>query len=86
MKMFVNVRNCVTTSATLPGIAERGIRKLKLDAMTIAMQGKQYWKRYFRTWRFISNLKPKPVRVVLKRGRYLVVINGFILIVNPSAS
>ena len=39
MKMFVNVKNCVTTSATLPGIAEMGIMKLKLDAVTIDMHG-----------------------------------------------
>ena len=39
MKMFVNVKNCVTTSATLPGIAVMGIMKLKLDAVTIDMHG-----------------------------------------------
>ena len=40
MKMFVNVRNWVTISATLPGIAERGMMKLKLDAVTIDMHGR----------------------------------------------
>ena len=40
MNMFVNVKNWVTTSATLPGIAERGIMKLKLEATTIIMHGK----------------------------------------------
>ena len=39
MKMLVNVRNWVTISATLPGIAVRGIIKLKLEAITIVMQG-----------------------------------------------
>ena len=28
IKMFVRVRNCVTTSATLPGMADTGIMKL----------------------------------------------------------
>ena len=39
MKMFVSVRNWVTISAILPGIAERGIMKLKLEAITIVIQG-----------------------------------------------
>ena len=39
MKMFVRVKNWVTISATLPGIAERGMMKLKLAAATIVIQG-----------------------------------------------
>ena len=40
IKMFVRVRNCVTNSATLPGIAESGMIKLKLAVATIAQDGK----------------------------------------------
>ena len=39
MKMFVKVKNCVTTKATLPGMADRGIMKLILDAITIVFDG-----------------------------------------------
>ena len=40
IKMFVNVRNCVTTNATLPGIQDIGIMKLIWDTTTIAAQGR----------------------------------------------
>ena len=40
--MLVSVKNCVTNNATLPGIAENGIRKLKLAVATIAQDGKLY--------------------------------------------
>ena len=39
MKIFVRVRNWVTIRATLPGIAKRGIMKLKLVAITIVIHG-----------------------------------------------
>ena len=40
MNMLVRVRNNVTTSPTLPGIAESGMMKLREDANTIRIQGK----------------------------------------------
>ena len=40
MKTFVKVRNCVTTSDTLPGIAVTGITKLICETTTIAAHGK----------------------------------------------
>ena len=40
IKMLVNVRNCVTTRAILPGIAERGTMKLIDETTTIEMQGR----------------------------------------------
>ena len=83
--MFVNVKNCVTTSATLPGSAEMGIMKPKLEAMTTTKVGRKYWKIYFWTCRFISTSNPKLVKLVL-----ISVVswrtNGFILIAKPSAS
>ena len=40
IKRFVNVRNCVTNNAILPGIADMGIMKLILEATTIVIQGR----------------------------------------------
>ena len=40
MKMFVSVKNNVTTSAILPGIADMGMMKLILEAITIVIQGR----------------------------------------------
>ena len=40
IKMFVRVRNCVTASAILPGMAESGTKKLIDETTTIAIQGK----------------------------------------------
>ena len=40
MKMFVKVRNNVTIRLTLPGIAVRGMMKLKLDVITIKKHGR----------------------------------------------
>ena len=39
IKMFVMVKNCVTRIAHLPGIAVRGMMKLKNDVITIAKHG-----------------------------------------------
>ena len=40
IKMLVNVRNCVTTRAILPGITEMGTMKLIDETTTIEIQGK----------------------------------------------
>ena len=82
--MFVKVRNCVTTSATRPGIAERGIMKLKLVAITTDMDGRKYWKKYFLVSRFNSKFSPKstPFRIAFDT----FFRKGCILIVKPSAS
>ena len=40
MKIFVSVRNWVTTSAILPGMADTGMIKLNPDAITIVIPGK----------------------------------------------
>ena len=40
IKMFVRVKNSVTTRATLPGIADKGMMKLTLDAITIVIAGR----------------------------------------------
>ena len=40
MKIFVNVRKRVTIRLTLPGIAERGMMKLKPDVIAMAKHGK----------------------------------------------
>ena len=40
MNMLVNVKSRVTTREILPGIAVRGIMKLKLEAKTMVMHGK----------------------------------------------
>ena len=40
MKIFVRVKNCVTTSATRPGIADKGMMKLTLDAITMVIDGR----------------------------------------------
>ena len=42
MNMFVRVKNCVTTKATLPGIFDTGMMKLTLDAITMVIDGRQY--------------------------------------------
>ena len=39
VKMFVNVRNNVTTRVTLPGIAVKGIKKLIIETRTIVIHG-----------------------------------------------
>ena len=38
--MLVSVNICVTITATLPGIADKGMKKLKNDIMTTALHGK----------------------------------------------
>ena len=40
IKMFVKVKKSVTIRLTLPGSAERGMMKLKLDVITIAKHGR----------------------------------------------
>ena len=40
MQIFVNVKNCVTSKATLPGIESIGIRKLICDTITTAIHGR----------------------------------------------
>ena len=40
MKMFVSLRNCVTTNATIPGTADKGTIKLTLDAITMVIDGR----------------------------------------------
>lgn len=40
MKIFVKVRNSVTMRLTLPGTADSGMMKLKLDVITIAKHGR----------------------------------------------
>ena len=39
MKILVSVRNWVTKIATLPGMAVRGMKKLKNDEVTINIVG-----------------------------------------------
>ena len=40
MNMFVSVRNNVTIRDTLPGIADKGMIKLRLAAITMVIVGK----------------------------------------------
>ena len=40
MNMFVSVRNSVTIRDTLPGIADNGMTKLRLAAITMVIVGK----------------------------------------------